>query len=70
MIHKAFIDVHEEGTEAAAATAVIAAPPSAPPQHPKAAFHVDRPFVLLIRENQTGSILFMGRITNPVADKE
>lgn len=65
VIHKAFIDVHEEGTEAAAATAVIAAPPSAPPQFPKANFHVDQPFVLLIREQQTGSILFMGRITNP-----
>jgi serpin B len=65
VIHKAFVDVHELGTEAAAATAVIIAPPSAPPPLPPATFHADRPFVFLIRENATGSILFMGRITNP-----
>jgi serpin B len=65
VIHKAFVDVHEKGTEAAAATAVIVAPPSAPPQYPKATFHADRPFVFLLHEHHTNSILFMGRLNDP-----
>ncbi len=61
--HKAFVEVNEEGTEATAATAVI--------MDRKAAsklfiFRADHPFVFVIRENQTGSILFIGRIVNPV----
>lgn len=63
VIHKAFVDVNEEGTEAAAATAVIiAAPTSAPIQ---IAFRADHPFVFLIRDNRSGSILFLGRLANP-----
>lgn len=62
VLHKAFVDVHEKGTEAAAATAVIARPTSAPPP---ATFRADHPFVFLIRDNQTKSVLFMGRVTNP-----
>jgi serpin B len=66
VIHKAFVDVHEIGTEAAAATAVIMnAPIGLPPKLPQATFHADRPFLYLIQENQTGAILFMGRLTNP-----
>jgi serpin B len=65
VVHKAFVDVNEEGTEAAAATAVIMAPTAAPVKVRRATFHADRPFVFLIRENRTGSILFMGRVTNP-----
>jgi len=61
VIHKAFLDVNEEGTEAAAATAVIM-----PPGISKLLiFRANHPFVFLIRENQTGSILFIGRIIDP-----
>jgi serine protease inhibitor len=67
VIHKAFVDVNEEGTEAAAATAVVIAPTSAPvPQEP-VIFRADHPFVFLIRDNRTGSLLFMGRVANPKA---
>jgi serpin B len=64
VLHKAFVDVHEEGTEAAAATAVIMARAAAPPAKPKV-FRADHPFVYLIRENKTKSVLFMGRLENP-----
>ncbi|MGH7699789.1 MAG: serpin family protein [Gemmatimonadales bacterium] len=60
--HKAFVDVNEEGTEAAAATAVGVGLTSAPPS-----FTVDRPFVFAIRENLSGTILFLGRIVHPKA---
>ena len=63
VLHKAFVAVNEEGTEAAAATAVIMRPrgmPSPPP-----VFRADHPFVFLIRENSTGSILFLGRVEIP-----
>jgi len=65
VIHQAFVDVNEEGTEAAAATAVVMALKAAPP--PPAVFRADHPFVFLIRENMTGRILFIGRVTNPSA---
>src|SRR5205823_4254459 len=67
VIHKAFVDVHEKGTEAAAATAVIVKTLSAPvrPILPTANFHADHPFVFLIRDNRNGSILFAGRVVNP-----
>ena len=61
-MHKAFVDVNEAGTEAAAATGVAVGQSSAPPP---ATFNADHPFVFLIRENRTGSILFMGRVANP-----
>jgi serpin B len=67
VIHKAFVEVNEVGTEAAAATAVTTALLSAafhrPPPVP--VFRADHPFVFLIRHNESGSILFMGRVTNP-----
>ncbi|MEI6891760.1 MAG: serpin family protein [Pontiella sp.] len=62
VIHQAFIEVNEEGTEAAAATAVavgtraILRPPT---------FIANHPFLFLIRENSTGVILFIGRVTHP-----
>lgn len=67
VIHKAFVDVNEEGTEAAAATAVIMAVPTSVPQvYPfTPEFYADRPFLVLIREVDTGAILFMGRMTTP-----
>jgi serpin B len=66
VIHKAFVDVNEKGTEAAAATAVLVAPTSAPfqPEMP-AVFRADHPFLFLIRDNRTGTILFTGRVSNP-----
>ncbi len=65
VIHKAFVDVNEAGTEAAAATAVIMMGGGVPQPAPKANFHADHPFLFLIRENATGSILFMGRVASP-----
>jgi serpin B len=63
VIHKAFIAVDEAGTEAAAATALIMKATSAP-QAP-VQVTVDRPFIFLIRDIKTGTILFVGRILNP-----
>lgn len=62
VIHKAFVDVNEEGTEAAAATAVVMQ--SLAISRPLT-FRADHPFVFLICENQTGSTLFIGRIVDP-----
>jgi len=64
--HQAFVAVDEAGTEAAAATAVVIAPTSAQPA-PPIEVTVDRPFLFLIRDTQTGSILFVGRVLNPTA---
>jgi serpin B len=63
VFHKAFIDVNESGTEAAAATAVVVGLKSMPP--PVTVFRADHPFIFLIHHKPTGSILFMGRIANP-----
>lgn len=67
-VHKAYIDVDENGTEAAAATAVemmaTAAQPRVPPP-PPIVFTADHPFLFLIRDNASGAILFMGRVTDP-----
>ena len=68
VIHKAFVDVNEEGTEAAAATGIIMEPTSAPFEEPKEppVFRADHPFVFMIRDNRNGAIMFLGRITNPL----
>lgn len=64
VIHKAYVDVNEEGTEAAAATGVTMRLTSAgPTQTP--VFRADHPFLFLIRDNHSGSILFIGRLMNP-----
>ena len=66
VVHKAFVDVNEEGTEAAAATGVIMAPTSAMPDpEPPPVFRADHPFVFVIRDARTRSIVFLGRVTNP-----
>jgi serpin B len=64
VLHKAFVDVNEEGTEAAAATgvAVVKLDVVIPRKFP-----VDHPFLFLIRDNLTGSLLFLGRIVDPRA---
>ncbi len=65
VIHQAFVEVNEEGTEAAAATAVIVVATSIPsPEQPKT-FKADHPFVFLILERKTGNILFLGKVENP-----
>jgi serpin B len=63
VFHKAFVEVNEEGTEAAAGTGIIAVPTSAPME--PAVVHADRPFLFAIRDLQTGAILFMGRVVDP-----
>jgi len=63
VIHKAYVDVNEEGTEAAAATAVVMRLAAAPAEPP--VFRADHPFIFLIRDNRSGSILFIGRMLNP-----
>ena len=69
VIHKSYIDVNENGTEAAAVTAVIIAITSAGPDEiPKIYFTVDKPFVFAITEKDTGAILFIGEVQNPVYD--
>jgi len=65
VLHKAFVEVNEEGTEAAAATAVVMALRGMPAPPPL--FRADRPFVFIIRDRGTGAILFMGRVANPKA---
>jgi serpin B len=66
VIHKAFIKLDENGTEAAAATAVVVGEKtSAPP--PAKVVKIDRPFFFAIRDVPTGTVLFAGRITDPTA---
>ena len=65
VIHQAFVDVDEAGTEAAAATAVIMKEIAAPAE-PKQ-ITIDRPFIFLIRDIETGTILFIGRVVDPSA---
>jgi serpin B len=63
VIHKAFVDVDEEGTEAAAATAVaVMKSATARPAEDSIEFRADHPFVFLIRDQRTQSILFFGRV--------
>ena len=62
VVHKAFVDVNEAGTEAAASTAVVMDRVSKPP---RGIFSADHPFIFLIRDAKTGSILFMGRVSDP-----
>jgi serpin B len=64
VIHKAFVDVDEAGTEAAAATGVIIREIVRAPMQPKV-FRADRPFLFTIRENATGTVLFQGRYSGP-----
>jgi len=63
VIHQAFVKVDEEGTEAAAATAVIMAETTAVMQ--RKIFKADHPFIFIIQEKETGNILFLGRVTDP-----
>lgn len=64
VVHQAFVAVDEEGTEAAAATAVIVGETSAPPP---ATLMIDRPFIFAIIDRPTGATLFIGRVVDPSA---
>ena len=63
VLHKAFVEVNEEGTEAAAATGVIVGITCVPAE--PVVFRADHPFLFAIRERTAGSILFIGRVYNP-----
>lgn len=66
VFHRVFVEVNEQGTEAAAATAVVMTTRAAPSMPPDVLdFRVDRPFLFLIRDTESGAILFMGRVANP-----
>lgn len=62
VVHEAFVAVDENGTEAAAATAVVVGRTSAPE---RATFTANRPFIVVIRDNPTGAVLFLGQVTSP-----
>ncbi len=64
VIHQAFVDVNEEGTEAAAATGVSIGRTSVPQV---AVFRADRPFLFAIQDTGRGNLLFLGRVVNPEA---
>jgi serpin B len=63
--HQAFVAVDEEGTEAAAATAIGGAGAAAPGEDPIREMRLDRPFLFFIRDVATGTILFLGRVVDP-----
>lgn len=65
VLHKAFVQVDERGTEAAAATAVVMATRSGAMPTETRDFRVDRPFFFAVRDTQSGAILFMGRVETP-----
>jgi serpin B len=64
-VHKAYISVDEKGTEAAAATGIIMGATARPDEPPPIYFTANHPFLFLIRDNKSGGILFMGRVTDP-----
>jgi serpin B len=67
VFHKAWVEMNEEGTEAAAATIVELAPSAMPlkPPPPPPVFRADHPFILCIRDTHSGSLLFLGRLADP-----
>lgn len=65
VLHQAYMEANEEGAEAAAATAVVMKLRS-----PTPVILADHPFLFLLREKQTGSLLFLGRVVNPVAQSD
>jgi serpin B len=67
VIHKAFVKVDEQGTEAAAATGVVVGVMSAPLPSEQVVMRVDRPFFFAIVDQESGSILFVGRVLDPSA---
>ncbi|MFA7057353.1 MAG: serpin family protein, partial [Candidatus Cloacimonadales bacterium] len=68
VMHKAIIDVNEEGTEAAAVTAVTMTR-SMPQEYDHREFKADHPFIFVIQEEMTNNILFMGKVEQPKYEK-
>jgi serpin B len=67
VVHKAFVEVNEEGTEAASATAVgmvLAAGLGGPPSQPKV-FKADHPFLFFVRDRRINTVMFSGRVLDP-----
>jgi serpin B len=73
VFHQAFVEVDEEGTEAAAATAVVMdavmSPRFRPPPPPIPVFRADHPFLFAIRHRSSGAILFLGRVSDPSRER-
>jgi len=65
VVHKAFVDVNEEGTEAAAATGTVMRSMALMRPLPIPVFRADHPFLFLIRDTHSGSVLFLGRVADP-----
>jgi len=65
VVHKAFVDVSEQGTEAAAATGITMHPTAMRMPEQAVVFRADHPFIFLIRDTRTGVVLFIGRLMNP-----
>jgi len=68
VVHKAYVDVSETGTKAAAATGVGMVSSVEVYSPPPIAFEMDHPFLFLIRDNQSGAVLFLGRVRNPAGE--
>ena len=67
VVHKAFVRVDEQGTEAAAATAVLMEDTAMAEPEPIPEFRADHPFLYLIRDRESGTVLFMGRMADPTS---
>jgi serpin B len=65
VVHKAFVEVSERGTEAAAASGVVMLGATARAPEQPVVFRADHPFIFLIRDTRTRAILFIGRLTDP-----
>lgn len=66
VIHKAFAEVNEEGTETAAATAITMISKSAFIEKQRhVVFRADHPFIFIIQHNKTGAFLFIGKVNEP-----
>ena len=65
VVHKAFVDVSEQGTEAAAATGITMRATAMRMPEQAVVFRADHPFIFLIRDTSTGVILFIGHLMNP-----
>ena len=63
--HLAYVDINEAGTEATAATVVAVRAASVVIEPPIPTFRADRPFLFLIRDKRTGTLLFLGRMMHP-----
>lgn len=70
VVHKAYVDVNEEGTEAAAATGIAIAASALRRPEKEIIFRADHPFIFLIRDTRTGSILFLGRVNDPTTQPQ